>query len=126
MSDRHAAEKLFSQLLSDYREDILPDGWDEMSRSQKSQLIRMNNFFCGLHYLVGLADSAEATLKLCESTIDEDACQGNSSGTQRLIRTACKAFHSNKLDVQSIFVHIFIVKVYTKSLWQHSRETTVS
>ena len=66
MSDRHAAEKLFSRLLADYREDILPDvvfGWDNMSRSQKSQYIRMNNFFCGLHFLVGLADSAKQLSK---------------------------------------------------------------
>jgi E1A/CREB-binding protein len=97
MSDRHAAEKLFSQLLADYRENILPNvvsGWDEMTHSQKTQLIRMNNFYCSLHYLVGIADSAEATLKIWESTIDEDASHGSSSGTQRLVRTACKAFHS--------------------------------
>ena len=34
MSDRHAAEKLFSQILSDYRTNILPDvvsGWNDMS-----------------------------------------------------------------------------------------------
>lgn len=97
MSDRHAAEKLFSQILAEYRADILPDvmdGWKDMTDDEHNQLIRMNNFFCGLHFLVGLADSAEATLKLWETTFDEDSTQEKqSSGTQRLIRTACKAFH---------------------------------
>jgi len=38
MSDRHAAEKLFSQLLQEYRKDVLPDvvsGWDKMSQDEK-------------------------------------------------------------------------------------------
>ena len=67
MSDRHAAEKLFSQILSEYRQDILPDvvaGWNDMYDEEHEQLTRMNNFFCGLHFLVGLADAAEATLKV--------------------------------------------------------------
>ena len=98
MSDRHAAEKLFSQILSDYRTNILPDvvpGWNDMSDEEHDQITRMNNFFCGLHFLVGLADSAEATLKLWESTLDEESSpKKQCSDTQRLIRTACKAFHS--------------------------------
>ena len=39
---------------------------------EHEQLMRTNNFFCGLYFLVGLADAAEATLKLRESTIDEN------------------------------------------------------
>ena len=76
MSDRHAAKKLFCNLLADYRESILPDvvaEWEMLSTGQRDQIIRMNNFFCGLHFLVGLAESAEATLALWE-TID-DECQ---------------------------------------------------
>ncbi len=95
MSDRHAAEKLFSQILSDYRQDILPDvvsGWQDMSDEEHDQITRMNNFFCGLHFLVGLAD---ATLKLWESTLVEGSSpEKQTSDTQQLIRTACKAFHS--------------------------------
>lgn len=103
MSDRHAAEKLFNELLSEYRADILPDvvdGWLVMSDSEREHFTRMNNFFCGLHFLVALADSAEATLKVWESTYESDlcvcanTCNSSSSGTQRLIRTACKAFHA--------------------------------
>ncbi len=107
MSDRHSAEKLFCQLLAEYREDVLPDvvsGWHEMSHSQRNQIIRMNNFFCGLHYLVGLADSAEETIKLWESTIEENG-NNNVSGTQRLIRTSCKAFHSRGSEQSGCSVH---------------------
>ena len=38
MSDRHAAEKLFNELLADYRSEILPDivsGWAEASETEK-------------------------------------------------------------------------------------------
>ena len=52
----------------------------------------MNNFFCGLHFLVALADAASATLQQWES-IQSAVPDGFSSecGTIRLVRTACKA-----------------------------------
>ena len=94
MSDRHSAEKLFSTILAEYRASILPDivsGWHQMSEGEHEQLTRMNNYFCGLHFL---ADAAEETLKLWESTIDDVVqVQGKNSSTQTLIRTTCKAFH---------------------------------
>lgn len=52
MSDRHSAEKLCNELLSDYRTELLPkvvENWDEMVEMEKENFIRMNNFFCGLH-----------------------------------------------------------------------------
>ena len=95
MSDRHSAEKRFNELLYDYREELLPtvaENWDQLTDTEKEQLTRMNNFFCGLHYIVGLADCAEETLKVWEAQTAEKETS-NSSSTQRLIRTACKAFH---------------------------------
>ena len=96
MSDRHAAEKLFNKMLAEYRADILPDifaGWSELNDKEKEQVTRMNNFFCGLHFLVALADAAEATLSMWESIDLDDGTTCSPSGTQRLIHTACKAFH---------------------------------
>lgn len=93
MSDRHAAEKLFNAMLQEYRVEILPviaENWSELAEPEREQLTRMNNYFCGLHFLVGLADAAEETVKLWESQTKEKSA---SSGTQRLVRTACKAFH---------------------------------
>ena len=82
MSDRHAAEKLFNQMLAEYRAEILPEvysGWSEFSEEDKDQLIRMNDFYCGLHFLVALADSAEATLVMWESI--DGGNVASSSGT---------------------------------------------
>ena len=99
MSDRHAAEKLFNELIHDYRAELLPtviENWNEMMDIEKENATRMNNFFCGLHFVVGLADSAEEVLKVWEAhqqSNDEDIFTSPSSGTQRLVRTSCKAFH---------------------------------
>ena len=96
MSDRHAAEKLFNELLSEYRAEILPTvakDWENLTRAEREQLMRVNNFFCGLHFLVGLADCAEETLKVWEAKSVVQKESSGSSGTQRLVRTACKAFH---------------------------------
>ena len=92
MSDRHTAEKLFNEMLHDYRSEILPDvivNWEELSGDEKENMTRMNNFFCGLHYLVGLAECTEEVIKI--ASVTESTETFGSSGTQRLIRTACKA-----------------------------------
>ena len=95
MSDRHAAEKLFNEMLHDFTVDVLPtvvENWNQISEPEREQLTRMNNFFCGLHFLVGLADAAEEAVKLWETRFNSLEAS-TSSGTQRLVRTACKAFH---------------------------------
>ena len=69
MSDRHAAEKIYNELLHDFRAEVLPavaEDWNEMTEVEKKQLTRMNNFFGGLHFLVGLSESPEETVKLWE------------------------------------------------------------
>ena len=78
-----ATEKLFNDLLSEYRARILPEvmaGWSQVSETEKEHLTRMNYFFCGQHFLVGLADSTEATLKLWEES--HELSSSESSGTQ--------------------------------------------
>ena len=42
-----------------------------MSSHEKTVLTRINNFYCGLHLLVGLADAAEAVLKAWETNVCE-------------------------------------------------------
>ena len=42
---------------------MLPDAiknWENLSKDQQQSLGNVNEFFCGLHFLVGLADQAEA------------------------------------------------------------------
>ena len=47
MSDRHAAEKRFNELLSEFRAEILPvvaKDWENLTRDEREQLMRVNNF----------------------------------------------------------------------------------
>ena len=94
MSDRHSAEKCFNDLLCEYRANVsltVATKWSQMSEMKQEQLTRVNNFFCGLNFLVGLADCAEETLKLWEADNSQEL--SGSSGTQQLVRTSCNAFH---------------------------------
>ena len=71
--------------MANYRAEILPEvmaGWAETNEREKDHLIQMNNFFCGLHFMVGLADCAEATMKLWEET-HELSVSGKSSENSR-------------------------------------------
>ena len=107
MSDRASTEKTFNSLLEQFRNDILPDvidNWNELNEKQKTLCSKMNNFFCGLHLLVGLADSCEESLKKFERLFMDGKDIGSAiqpelkryhkheSGILRLIRTACKCF----------------------------------
>ena len=40
-------------------------------------MVEVNQFFFGLHYLVGLDDQAEACLKIWESIIHKDKKEGS-------------------------------------------------
>ena len=94
MSDRHVVEKNFNHLLKAYRADILPEvveGWSDITPDQQVSLTKMNNFFCGLHFLVALADTASAILQQWESLHSNEDGSSSESGTIHLIRTACKA-----------------------------------
>lgn len=65
----------------------------------------MNSCFCGLHFVVGLADSAEATLNL--QLVKQLGASGT-SGTQRL---HAKHEDQSKLAVQCSFIPTFEVKM---------------
>ena len=63
MSDHCIVQKKFNEILQTYRQSILPEVFKEwdiiMDNDEKSKMSRMNDLFCGLHYIVGLADQAE-------------------------------------------------------------------
>ncbi|XP_021339530.1 uncharacterized protein LOC110440700, partial [Mizuhopecten yessoensis] len=107
MSDRASTEKLFNSLLQDYRCTVLPhviDNFDQLTTEEQGLCGQMNNFFCGLHLLVGMADVSEETLKKFEASYLEGKLIGSAdkpelkryhrteSGTLRLLRTSSKAF----------------------------------
>ena len=63
-------------------------------------MTKINYFYCGLHFVVGMADHTEACLKSFEHLIHGENKVGSlahggysngESGTLRLIRTLCKA-----------------------------------
>jgi len=70
MSDRHVAQKNFNELLQSYRLQI-PDvvlSWCELSPEEQQQVSSLNNFFCGLNMIVGMADTAASILCHWEAT----------------------------------------------------------
>ena len=59
MSDRHVIGKKFNNLLKDYRNEVLPSvvaEWDALSEDEQVTLSSLNNFFCGMHLVVGMTD----------------------------------------------------------------------
>ena len=115
MSDRHIVQKKFNLLLEDYRLEILPtiiSDWKELSVAEQEQLSSLNNFFCGMHVLVGMADTASGTLLLWEnahfeSAIGAAAAVGgytkSESGIVRLIRTTCKAMGRHGCEQSGVY-----------------------
>ena len=105
MSDRHVVQKKFNTLLQEYRCKILPEiveDWSSLPAEEKEKMKVINSLFCGLHYVVGLADQSESALKVFDKLLYQDTPVGSlvaggsgynngDSGTTRLIRTLCKA-----------------------------------
>ena len=111
MSDRCIVQKKFNNLLEDYRSEVLPkvvSSWSSLSEEERTSMMRLNTFFCGLHYIVGLADQASKTLKEWEevhfgtekygATEVPRVFESKESRVIRLIRTATDAFekHGNE------------------------------
>lgn len=68
-------------------------GWNDFTIEQQYSMSQMNNFFCGLHFLVALANSSAEVLKEWEAfhLNESDGGSSGESGTVRLVRTVCKA-----------------------------------
>ena len=113
MSDRHIVEKNFNKLLEDYRAEVLPvvvSNWSALSIEEKVNFTSLNNFFCGMHVVVGLADTAAAVLleweKVCSDLIitsPHAMVNKSEPGTIRLIRTACKAFSRHGSEKSGVY-----------------------
>ena len=114
MSDRHIVEKNFNTLLEEYRSSILPDvvqSWNALSCEEQQSMSTLNNFFCGMHVLVGMADAASATLCQWEATHFKEhpihSCvliRKSEPGIVRLIRTACKAFSKHGSEQSGVYL----------------------
>ena len=95
MSDRAATDKAFNHLLEEYRISTLPmviENWDRMTTDKQKSVSKMQNFFCALHLLVGMADTCSAGLLKFENLSKEDWEESAfGSGTVNLIRMTAKA-----------------------------------
>jgi hypothetical protein len=103
MSDRASTETKFNEMLKEYRDTVLPDvilNFNMLNEESKQAITEMNNFFCGLHTLVHMADVSQHSIFEVEKAhfdgnipINNPSFSKNGqSGTVRLILTACKSF----------------------------------
>ena len=122
MSDRHIVQKNFNELLESYRSEILPDvisSWKDLSSEEQQQVSSLNNFFCGLHMIVGMADTAASVLCHWEATtVTSTTGSGvivrkSESGIVRLVRTACKALSKHGSEQCGVY------KSFTTFLLSH-------
>ena len=102
MSDRAATQIKFNKLLEACRKEILPemvDNYETLTEAERAAVGKLLNFFCGLHALVHLAQTASKAILETEkeSFADEPPILDRSfrkiyePGTTRLVRTVCKA-----------------------------------
>ena len=99
MSDRCATQKKFNRIFTEYRETVIPsvqENWQTLTVDEQKDLAKVNQFFCGLHFIVALADQAEASLKVWEKllygkekvgSLAKGGYSSGDSGTTRLIKT---------------------------------------
>lgn len=79
--------------------EIVQD-WENLHDEDRRVFSRLNNFFCGLHSLVHIAQTANKALTETENKyfdsnvpiLNKQFSKKTESGTTRLIRTACKTF----------------------------------
>ena len=104
MSDRAATQMKFNDLLENYRLNILKENigesWEELTSDEQLACSKLCNFFCGLHVLVHLAESASTAILETEKGFfdgnppfsNKTFLKATEPGTARLVRTSCKAF----------------------------------
>ena len=78
--------------------------WDTFSENIQENFIKIDDFFCGLHLLIGLADQTQIALKAWDKLLYDDRPIGSLAnggyskcelGTLRLIRTTCKSVQTH-------------------------------
>lgn len=71
-------QKKFNEILGQFRNEVVPtvvSGWNEME--EKEKVLKMNDFFCGLHYIMGMTKQAEAALKVFDKLLFGDEKVGS-------------------------------------------------
>lgn len=119
MSDRASTENFLNKLLQQYKQEIFPNiqlNFNNLTRNEQQLCSQINNFYCGLHLLIGIADVCEAALKKFETEYLDGKVVGSAqrpelqryhkaeSGTLRLLRTSSKAFAMGEDERSGIFL----------------------
>ncbi|PAA91406.1 hypothetical protein BOX15_Mlig005917g5 [Macrostomum lignano] len=96
MTDRHVVNKCLLVLLNEMRDTFARQAGEDQPE-------KVTALFCGMHAIVNLAAAAESGLKAWEACVSSQPLGAAAlpgfwtskaeSGTQRTIRTVCKAFH---------------------------------
>lgn len=66
MSERASTENFFDKLLQQYKQEIFPNiqlNFNSLTQDEQQLGSQINNFYCGLHLLIGIADVCEDALK---------------------------------------------------------------
>ena len=92
---------------------IVVADWDVLSVDEQSNFSSLNNFFCGMHVIIGMADAASSTLLQWENAhFDPSTCIPSSGsviarksepGIIRLIQTACKALSEHGCEQSGVY-----------------------
>ena len=116
ISDRCAVQKKFNDLFIEFRKNILKNttkNFDSYSVEQQEKMTKVNQFFCGLHYLVGLADQAEVCIKVWEEMLypgqkvgclSHGGYSNDESGFTRLVRKVCKSVQERDCEKSGQFM----------------------
>ena len=95
-----------------YRAEIVPlvvKNWEELSQKEKESMSEMYNFFCGIHFVVSMAETTSEAIRLFENAHHKDSelevSESTEAGTIRLIRTACKVFERRGDEKSGCAVH---------------------
>ena len=91
---------------------IVTDNWIDLNFEEQQSISTLNNFFCSLHLLVGIADTASSTLLQWEQSHFEGSVgtaillggvKRFESGIKRLVRTACKALYKHGSEQSGVY-----------------------
>jgi hypothetical protein len=63
MTDRHIVNKKIVKILEEWREQILPLHWENLDDKKKTEIISINDFYCSIHFILGLQDNFESNIK---------------------------------------------------------------
>ena len=80
MSNRCSVQNKFNNLFYEYRKSVIPkiiDNQEDLDVKQGLCITGVNDFYSGLHFLVGLTDQPEVSLKLWESLLFGEAKIGS-------------------------------------------------